>query len=52
VLSAKHLTHAAAPFLDDMGRNPAMDAGCVEEAFLAKSDIFSATKVIATGFNQ
>ena len=26
VLSAKHLTHASAPFLGDMGRNPTMDA--------------------------
>ena len=54
VLNAKHLTQASAQLLGKMGRNPAMDTEtrtARREFVCRKSDIFSATKVIAGGFN-
>jgi hypothetical protein len=55
VLNAKHLTQLSAQLLGKMGRNPAMDTetrAARRQFVCRKSDIFSATKVIAAGFNR
>ena len=55
VLSTNHLTQAVGPIRWAMWAESSYgqgDSGCVEERFLCtKSDIFSATKVLAAGFN-
>ena len=55
VLSTNHLTQAVGPIPGRCGPKSSYgqgDSGCVEERFLCtKSDIFSATKVLAAGFN-
>jgi hypothetical protein len=55
LLSAKHLSQASAQFPGQCGTNSAMDAetrAAEAGGFLEKSYIFSATKVIAAGFNR
>ena len=55
LLSAKHLSQASAQFPGQCGPNSAMDAetrAAEAGGFLEKSYIFSATKVIAAGFNR
>ena len=55
VLSAKNLAQASVEWLGSKGRNPAMDTriGLREERLVCKkSDILSATRVIAAGFNR
>jgi len=55
VLSTNHLTQAVGAIAGRRGPKSGYgqgDSGCVEKRFLfTKSDIFSATKVLAAGFN-
>ncbi len=55
MLSTNHLTQAVGAIAGRRGPKSGYgqgDSGCVEKRFLfTKSDIFSATKVLAAGFN-